>query len=54
MKILKIEINICQACLNGLGKECHTPSCAFYMQDVRPPIDKGLYTVLEEYYDKTV
>ena len=49
MKVKTIEINICQACLDGVGEECHTPGCAFFL---KPPPENGLceylYQVLHE------
>jgi len=49
MKIKKIEIWICEACLEGQGEECHTPGCALFLHAVDFPIGKGLYTVIAEY-----
>jgi len=49
MKIKRIEIRICEACLNGEGQECHTPGCALWLHKVDLPIDPGLYRVLDEY-----
>jgi hypothetical protein len=34
MKVYKIQINICEACLKGIGQECHTPGCANFLKDV--------------------
>lgn len=37
--ILKqIVIWICEPCLNGEGKECHTPGCALWLHRVDLPI----------------
>ena len=53
MKIKKIEIWLCEACLNGEGKECHTPGCALFLHDSPGhPIIPELYEVLEEYEEK--
>ena len=49
MKVKCVAINICEACLNGVGSECHTPGCALWLHRVDLPIDKGAYVVLEEY-----
>lgn len=48
MKLKKIEITICEACLEGRGKECHTPGCALFLHIVDLPIDPGMYEVIEE------
>lgn len=48
IKLKTVLINICSACLNGEGEECHTPGCIFRMDDVPNPIDPRLYTVFEE------
>ena len=48
MKIKRIIINICEACLKGEGQECHTPGCALYLHRVYLPIDKHLYEILSE------
>lgn len=43
----RIEITICSACLDGIGKECHTPGCALFLHSVSLPIDSLLYDELE-------
>jgi hypothetical protein len=48
----KIEIIICDDCLKGIGKECHTPGCALYLHRVDLPIDKRLYKTIESYKEK--
>ena len=53
MKVKKIEIWLCQACLNGEGKECHTAGCALFLHDSPGhAIIPELYKVLEEYEEK--
>lgn len=42
-----IQIRICQPCLDGVGKECHTPTCALYLHRVDLPIARELYEVIE-------
>ena len=42
----RIEITICEDCLNGIGSECHTPGCALFLHRVDLPIHKELYRVL--------
>lgn len=49
MKLKKIIITICEACLNGEGSECHTPGCALCWHKVDLPIISDLYEVLEEW-----
>ncbi len=49
MKIKHIKIRICEACLDGIGQECHTPGCALFLHSVDLPIAPELYEVLDEY-----
>ncbi len=49
MKIKKIEIWLCELCLNGEGEECHTPGCALFLHSVDLPIAPELYLILDEY-----
>lgn len=50
MKLKTIEITICEACLDGVGEECHTPGCALFIHNPpQPAIDPGLYVVLREW-----
>lgn len=49
MKIKKIEIWICEACLKGEGSECHTPGCALFLHRVDLPIMPELYKEIGEY-----
>ena len=48
MKLLTIQITICEACLDGIGEECHTPGCALFLHRVDLPIHPEMYTVLYE------
>ena len=48
MKLKKIIITICEACLDGLGQECHTPGCALCLHAVDLPISTELYEVISE------
>jgi hypothetical protein len=48
MKLKTIEIRICDQCLNGEGKECHTPGCALFLHTVDLPIHPELYRVIHE------
>lgn len=49
MKLKKIIITICKACLNGEGSECHTSGCALCWHKVDLPIVSDLYEILEEW-----
>ena len=48
MKIKKIAIWICEACLDGEGEECHTPGCSLFLHSVDLPINGEMYEVLDE------
>jgi hypothetical protein len=52
MIIRKIIIDICQACLDGVGEECHTPGCALFLHSVDLPIRPEMYEILNEYSDE--
>ncbi len=32
-RIVRVEIAICELCLSGVGGECHSPGCWFWMND---------------------
>ncbi len=49
MKYKRIKITICQPCLDGEGRECHSPACALFLHRVDLPIIHGLYEELEEF-----
>ncbi len=49
MKVKKITICICEACLRGKGEECHTPGCALYLHKIDLPIHSYSYNVIEEF-----
>lgn len=49
MKLKRVEITICEACLDGEGDECHTPGCALYLHSVDLPIAPEMYKVIDEY-----
>jgi hypothetical protein len=49
MKLKTIEIMICEACLDGIGEECHTPGCALWLHRVDLPIFPEVYTVKAEF-----
>ncbi len=48
MKLKLVTMWICEACLNGEGKECHTPGCALWLHRVDLPVDRRLYKVVQE------
>ncbi len=50
MRMKLVKIWLCEACLNGEGKECHSPGCALWMHDSPGHlIMPELYEVLKEY-----
>ena len=49
MQLKRIEITICEGCLNGYGSECHTPGCALFLHKVDLAIDSNLYRIIEEF-----
>lgn len=53
MKIKRIVIDICEACLAGEGEMCHTPECALCRHSVDLPIWPELYHVVHEYDSTT-
>lgn len=34
MKIYRCTLLICEACLDAVGQECHTPMCALFLHRV--------------------
>ena len=53
MVLKTIKITLCEACLQGLGEECHTPGCALFIHNSPGlPIYPALYEVLDEYEEK--
>lgn len=47
MKVHQIQIWLCQACLDGVGSECHTPGCAMWMHSIDLPFDPDSYEILK-------
>lgn len=43
-----IAIWICDLCLKGTPKECHTPGCALYLHHVDLPIHESSYKLLTQ------
>lgn len=52
MKLKKITIIICEACLNGEGEMCHTPSCALCRHKVDIPFLADTYEVQDEWEEE--
>lgn len=50
MKLKRIEITVCEACLEGKGGECHTPGCAYFLHamDILP-IHPAMYETIKVY-----
>lgn len=40
-------IHLCEACIDGIGEECHTPGCALWLHAVDLPIHRELLTEVE-------
>lgn len=34
----KVTLNLCVACIDGVGDECHTPGCDLWLHSVDIPI----------------
>jgi len=49
MKLKKIQITICETCLDAIGQECHTPGCALFLHAVDLPINPEMYEVIDEW-----
>lgn len=49
MKIKVVTMHICEACLDGVGDECHTPECAMWLHTVDLPFPPESYEVQREY-----
>lgn len=43
-----VEFDVCDLCLQRVGNECHTPGCAFWMNDVP---DRALVSLLDRWAD---
>lgn len=47
-KVHMVQIRLCELCLNGEGRECHTPGCALWLHDSPGfPIMPELYEIIE-------
>ena len=50
MILKRIEIVLCEACLDGIEGECHVPECAWFLHDSPGhPILPELYEVKKEW-----
>lgn len=53
MKLKYVKIIICEACLEGMGDECHTPGCAFYLHNsLGFPVGHEMYEVIKEWEEE--
>ena len=43
VSLKRVEMIICQACLDGVGQECHTPGCAMFLHRIDLPFPKDVY-----------
>jgi hypothetical protein len=44
-------ISLCQACIDGIPSECHTPGCALWLHRVDLPIHRDLLTEVEPIWE---
>ena len=50
MILKRIEIVLCEACLDGIEGECHVPECAWFLRDSPGlAIPTELYEVKKEW-----
>jgi len=49
MKIYRVELLLCEACIKGEGEMCHTASCILCRHSVDLPIDLELTTIIETF-----
>lgn len=45
-ELLLVQMQICKACLDGVGQECHTAGCAMWLHKVDLPFDPNIYQVI--------
>jgi hypothetical protein len=51
-KLHHVKMWICEHCLQGVGRECHTPCCALYLHTPPGhPITPELYEILQTVED---
>lgn len=46
--LLTVQVQICQACLDGRGEMCHTPGCFLIRHDVLAGWDPAEYEIVEK------
>ncbi len=46
--VKRYAISLCQACIDGVGEECHTPGCALYLHSVDIPIMREMLTEIDQ------
>ena len=44
-------ISLCQACIDGIGEECHTPGCALWLHHVDLGIHREQLTEVEPVWE---
>jgi hypothetical protein len=49
--VKEYAISLCQACIDGKGRECHTPGCALFLHSVDIPIHREVLTEIEPIWD---
>lgn len=49
MNIKRVEMLVCEACLDGVGDECHTPGCAMFMHRVDLPFHADSYRTVDAF-----
>lgn len=45
-EVLLVQMQVCRACLDGVGQECHTAGCAMWLHKVDLPFDPNIYQVI--------
>jgi hypothetical protein len=50
-QVKEYAIYLCQECIDGIGKECHTPGCALFLHTVDLPIHREGLTEIEPIWD---
>lgn len=48
MKLFRVTLLICEGCLDGVGQECHTAGCAYFLHAVDLPLARELLEACEE------
>jgi hypothetical protein len=50
-QVKEYAIYLCEECINGIGKECHTPGCGLFLHTVDLPIHREALTEIEPIWD---